>query len=185
MVLHNMAHVGLRMVRPKHKLDVCDFHPETQSSQNMMPLCYAQYCCTLARNMTHANALHDRGKKDPVLQRELQLALKMNHCRCLQQHRSPGIHHILSGGSHTRQGCSMGAALSKVAVCKFTGTNRMSDCSLFNAPQEGKPQQVHRHCGLAHGVEAEGDERQAEVGQSNVQSSADAIWQHCIAQTCY
>ena len=54
---------------------------------------------------------------------------------------------------------------------------------LFNAPQEGKSQQKYGYSGFAHGVEAERDQGQAEVGQANVQSSADAIWEHCIATT--
>ena len=53
----------------------------------------------------------------------------------------------------------------------------------FDAPHESKAQKEHRYSGLAHGVEAEGDEGQAEVGQANVQPSANAIWEHCMAHT--
>ena len=56
-------------------------------------------------------------------------------------------------------------------------------CTPFNAPHERKSQKEHRYCGLAHGVEAEGDEGQAEVGQADVQPSANAIWKHCMAHT--
>lgn len=54
-------------------------------------------------------------------------------------------------------------------------------CAPFDAPHESKAQKEDRYCGLAHGVEAEGDEGQAEVGQADVQPSANAIWEHCMS----
>lgn len=56
---------------------------------------------------------------------------------------------------------------------------------LLNAPQEGKHEEEDWCGGLAHGVEAEGDQGEAEVGQANVQPRADAIGEHCRQQACW
>ena len=50
---------------------------------------------------------------------------------------------------------------------------------LFKPPEEAEAEEEDGRCGFAHGVEAQGDERQAVVGEADVEPRRQTIGNHC------